>query len=373
MTTPIASPQRILVVDCRPRLVAARRTLLAGAGYEVLAARSAGEALAHFTAEPTPVVLLGAGLPEAVQLDLVAGLRERDAVVGIVVELGARTATRPADLLRAHPVQGCLREDDGPERLLGWLAAAARTHDDLQTRQLDARLKNELLGSASHELRTPINVILGYADLLRDGTFGTVPPEATGIVDKVVANASYLLELIEEFMDFSKLEAGATSVRRDLVPLGSLLRELGESFSLIVRTKPVRFHADIPADLPPVLAEPQKLRVVLQNLLGNAAKFTREGEIHLAAAVRPDGGIAITVADTGPGIPPEQHEAIFEIFHQLGNGESTQKGVGLGLALARRFTRLMNGDITVESTVGRGTTFTVLLPPASVHTPAAAA
>ena len=113
---------------------------------------------------------------------------------------------------------------------------------------------------------------------------------------------------------------------------------------------------------PAVRGEAAKLRVVIQNLLSNAEKFTSEGHITLAAALDPSGRVAIRVSDTGPGIAPEHHEKIFDIFHQLRPHDGQTKGVGLGLALARRFARMMGGDISVESAVGKGTTFTVLLP-----------
>src|SRR5207244_10937610 len=110
---------------------------------------------------------------------------------------------------------------------------------------------------------------------------------------------------------------------------------------------------DHPPDLPPLAAESAKLRIVVQNLLSNAAKFTGEGRIRLTAAALVDGRVAIRVSDTGPGIAPEHHEAVFDMFRQLRPAGGQRKGVGLGLALARRFARLMGGDITVESALGR--------------------
>src|SRR5439155_10356281 len=128
---------------------------------------------------------------------------------------------------------------------------------------------------------------------------------------------------------------------------------------------PVAFEADIPPGVPTLAAESAKLRVVVQNLLSNAAKFTGEGRIRLAAATLADGRVAIRVSDTGPGIAPEHHEAVFDMFRQLRPTDGRRDGVGLGLALARRFARLMGGDITVESAVGQGATFTVVLPMAA--------
>src|SRR4029077_9102598 len=224
------------------------------------------------------------------------------------------------------------------------------------------RLKTELLASVSHEFRTPLSVIVGFGDLGGWDPSGASPPGTLPVFDKVRANAGYLLELVEEFLDLAKLEAGVTVVRCEPFVLEPFLRELGEWFTLLVRARPITFVTEAPARLPPVAADPAKLRVVIQNLLSNAAKFTHEGTIRLAAAALDDGRVAIRVSDTGPGIEAEHHEAIFGLFHQLGPHDEQRKGIGLGLALARRFARMMGGDITLESTVGVGSTFTLVLP-----------
>src|SRR5262249_14741588 len=179
------------------------------------------------------------------------------------------------------------------------------------------RLKTELLGAVSHEFRTPLNVIVGYVDLMRDGTFGACPPETTTALEKVRQNAGWLLELVEEFLDLSKLESGVTVVRYQAVSLAPFLHELGEWFTLLVRGRPIEFAINVPETLPPVAAEPAKLRVVIQNLLSNAAKFTSRGTIRVSAATLGDGRVAIRVTDTGPGIAAADHEAIFDVFHQL--------------------------------------------------------
>ncbi len=185
----------------------------------------------------------------------------------------------------------------------------------------------------------------------------------------MLANGGYLLELVEEFLDLARLEADARGDARQVVSVGPLLRELAESFALLVRTKPVRFVADLSDPLPGVVAEPAKLRVVLQNLLQNAAKFTERGEIRLEAGATDGGDVVVRVCDTGPGIAPEHHEAVFDVFRQLRSHGGSAKGVGLGLALARRFARMMGGEITLASTPGEGSTFTVRLPGAGAAHP----
>jgi len=178
----------------------------------------------------------------------------------------------------------------------------------------------------------------------------------------VRGNASHLLALVEEFLDLSRLETHGAGATRKAVSLSAFLRELGESFALLVRGRPVDFVLRIPENLPTLLVEPARLRIIVQNLLANASKFTEAGFVELGAATLPGDQVAITVRDSGPGIAPEHQDAIFDVYRQLERGSDERGSLGLGLALARRFARLMDGDITVQSRPGAGATFTVVLP-----------
>lgn len=350
------------MVDDQVETLTSVRMLLEREGHRVLTAESGVQALALLAREPVQLVLVDYFMPVMSGEELIAKIRERDELVQIVLQTGYAGEKPPHEMLARLAIQGYHDKSDGPDRLLLWVDVALKAYEQLAQLHIAERLKTELLANVSHEFRTPLNIIVGYIDLLRDGTFGDCPPEAVTVFEKVLTNAAYLLELVEEFLDLSKLEAGAMAVKAERVALTPFLRELAESFALIVRTKPVAFTTDIPDDLPPIAAESAKLRVVVQNLLSNSAKFTRQGEIRLAAARLPDGRVTIRVIDTGPGIAAEHHEAIFDIFHQLRPHDGDTKGVGLGLALARRFARMMGGDITVASTVGAGAEFTVVLP-----------
>ena len=348
----------ILVVDDQVDTLASVRMLLEREGHRVLTAESGSAALALLGVEPVQLALVDYFMPVMSGEELIRRVRERDALVQIVLQTGY-AGEKP------------------PREMLLWVDVALKAYDQLAQLHIAERLKTELLANVSHEFRTPLNVIMGYIDLVREGTFGACPPDALPVFDKVHGNAAYLLELVEEFLDLSKLEAGAMVVQRESIALTPFLRELGEWFALLVRNRPVRFLTDIPDDLPAVATEAAKLRIVIQNLLSNAEKFTHDGQIHLSASLLDGGRLVVRVSDTGPGIPPEHHEAIFDIFHQLRPHDGQTKGVGLGLALARRFARMMGGDITLESTVGQGSTFTVLLPsagpaPGALAGPAAA-
>jgi len=340
--------------------------LLEGEGHRLLRAHGGQEALARLGREEVPLLLVDATLAGLERGDFLDRVRARDGLVQIVV-LTAAGAPPPPAVLRRLAVHGCHDRNDGAERLLLRVGAALATYDRLAQLQVAERLKTELLANVSHELRTPLNVIVGYIELLRDGTFGACPPEAVAVLHKVLHNAGYLLELVEEFLDLSKAETGDARRDEDVLDLVPLLHELAESFALLVRDRPVRFLAEVPERLPAIVAEGAKLRVVVQNLLSNAAKFTKAGHVRLSAETIGRSHVVVRVSDTGPGIPPEHHEAIFDIFHQLHPHDENTKGVGLGLALARRFARLMGGDITVESAVGAGATFTLVLPIAEPH------
>jgi signal transduction histidine kinase len=367
----------ILVVDDQADTLASVRILLEREGHRVLTAESGSAALALLGVEPVQLALVDYFMPVMSGEELIRRVRERDALVQIVLQTGYAGEKPPREMLRRLAIQGYHDKSDGPDRLLLWVDVALKAYDQLSQLHIAERLKTELLANVSHEFRTPLNVIMGYIDLVREGTFGDCPADAQPVFDKVHGNAAYLLELVEEFLDLSKLEAGAMAVQRESIAATPFLRELGEWFALLVRNRPVRFVTDIPEGLPTVATEAAKLRIVIQNLLSNAEKFTREGQIALSAGVLEGGRLVVRVSDTGPGIASEHHEAIFDIFHQLRPHDGETKGVGLGLALARRFARMMGGDITLESTVGRGSTFTVLLPsagpaPAVVAGPAAA-
>jgi signal transduction histidine kinase len=368
------SGRSILVVGDDSDALASIRMLLESEGHRVLTADSGAAALDLLAGgDRIQLMLVDYFMPVMEAEELIRGVWTRDRLVQIVLQTRYAGAKPPREMLARLPIQGYHDKSDGPERLLLCVDFALKAYDQLAQLHIAERLKTELLANVSHEFRTPLNVIVGYIDLLREGTFGPCPGEVLPVFDKLSSNAGYLLELVEEFLDLSKVEAGAMTLRCEPLELAPFLRELGEWFTLLVRTKPIRFVVDVPKGLPAAVAEAAKLRVIVQNLLQNAAKFTGEGEIRLSASSLDDTRIVIKVSDTGPGIAAEHHEAIFDIFHQLRPHDGQTKGIGLGLALARRFARMMGGDVTVHSTVGAGSVFTVVLPAAGAPTAGAAA
>src|SRR5436190_2220753 len=248
---PGAGGTTLLVVSERAEHRASLRAALEAEGHRVLATESARAGLGLLEAEAAAVLIVEQCLWAAYGDALARRLRERDAAAQVVVAAADRESAPPRELLRGLGLHGYHAAADGPERLLVLVDAALESHRELTCVQLAERLKTELLGSVSHEFRTPLNVIVGYVDLLRDGAFGACDPETRPVFDKLRGNAAYLLELAEEFLDLSRLEADTVPGRRETVDPVPLLRELADWFTLLVRDRPVAFEADIPPGLPP--------------------------------------------------------------------------------------------------------------------------
>jgi PAS domain S-box-containing protein len=244
--------------------------------------------------------------------------------------------------------------------------AKADAEDAQRLAEAANRTKSEFLASMSHELRTPLNAILGYAELVELGIYGPVSEGQRGAMGRLRRSAEHLLALVNDVLGFAKLEAGVVQYDIAPVPIDALLSSLEALIAPQLAARALRYCHEACDPSIKAQADADKVKQIVVNLLANAIKFTPAGgEITLASAA--DGGrVRIDVRDTGMGIPPDRLEAIFEPFVQaerrLGHpGE----GVGLGLAISRELARAMGGDITVASTLEKGSTFTLTLPAAS--------
>lgn len=221
-------------------------------------------------------------------------------------------------------------------------------------------LKSEFVASMSHELRTPLNVIIGYSDLLLDGVFGDLSEEQIDTVKRLSQSAGNLGELVNATLDLSRLESGRIEVDTADVAVGQIVREIVEA--PMEPTPGVEFVQNIGPNLGFIRTDPGKLKVVIGNLLSNAFKFTESGTVALSIE-KCDQDVVFSIADTGPGIPEELHDAVFESFRQ-GDGSASRRhgGVGLGLYIVRQLLGVLRGSIVLESVVGEGTTFHVTIP-----------
>lgn len=240
----------------------------------------------------------------------------------------------------------------------------AREQAEAATEQakLASRAKSEFLANMSHELRTPMNAIIGFTRLVMRRSKDVLPTRQYENLGKILISADQLLALINDVLDLSKIEAGRIEIHPVNVALDAVVDVCLQTIEPMASNKELRLVKEVETDLPTLFADKVKLEQILTNLLSNAVKFTEEGTITLTARRR-DGEVAIAVADTGIGMPEEALELIFEEFRQVDSTAAREYGgTGLGLSISRHLARLMGGDLTVESTVGVGSTFTVRIP-----------
>jgi signal transduction histidine kinase len=235
---------------------------------------------------------------------------------------------------------------------------------EVKSRELEAasRHKSEFLANMSHELRTPLNAVIGFSEVLSERMFGEINEKQAEYLADILESGRHLLSLINDILDLSKIEAG----RLELEPAEFDLPTAIENTLILMRERAQRraitLGRTVDERLGIICADERKVKQVLLNLLSNALKFTPEGgQINVRAEVR-DGTTEISVTDTGVGIAPEDQEAVFEEFRQVGTAAKKVEGTGLGLAISRKFIELHGGRIWVTSRVGSGSTFTFSLP-----------
>ena len=283
-----------------------------------------------------------------------------------------------------------------------------------------SRIKSEFLANVSHELRTPLNAIVGFVEMLRDGVYGELGPRQAQPVERIAASANHLRHLVDQVLDIAKMAAGRLEVHPEPIVLRPFVLNIVSELESLINEKGLTLSITIGATLPRVRTDPTHLRQIIVNLVGNAVKYTTTGGIAVRARLigpisparamasgsatrltdmAPSGGanrprqeisrpeedgslatiaalaaraprndrpwLALQVSDTGIGIAPEDQERIFEEFEQVNagpRGDSMRRGTGLGLSISRRLARLLGAELTVESEIGRGSTFTLWLP-----------
>jgi signal transduction histidine kinase/DNA-binding response OmpR family regulator/CHASE3 domain sensor protein len=236
----------------------------------------------------------------------------------------------------------------------------------LKARELEqaSQYKSDFLANMSHELRTPLNSLLILSKLLSDNGEGNLNPDQVKYARTIQSSGNDLLTLINDILDLSKIEAGHLQMQPETLPLQRLANDLRSTFQPIADDRGLAFEIEIAASSPPAIeTDRQRIEQVLKNLLSNAFKFTESGAIRLIVAPNGKDQLALAVTDTGIGISPEQQQGIFEAFRQAdGTISRRYGGTGLGLSISRELTRLLGGTISLESSLGDGSTFTVTLP-----------
>ncbi len=408
-------PIRILLIDDNPldrelALRALRRLPSPPGPAECVCANDWDEAVSHIKDGGFDLLLLDYNLPRVSGLDVLHALRDLDHPP-VIMTTGQEDVATAVETLRAGAYDYVTKSVDwGPslrlavERVLdrvrlereladsrSRLAEYATHLEDkvaartavvrAQAAEIEAlylkseeaaRLKSEIVGNMSHELRTPLNIIVGYTEVLADSI-----PRDDGDAEEVLANirsqADKLRHLVDTLLTLSRLNDGGEAVTISRFTVGALTDELRADAIVLNTDHAVTIEWTVSCHATAVVNDREKVRSIAYHLLSNAIKFTPAGEIEIAAEARPDGGLRLTVRDTGIGLPPEARTLIFEDFRQL-DGSMTRRhgGVGLGLGIVRRYTALLGGALSVESAPGIGTTIVVDLPAQTAEAPVAA-
>jgi signal transduction histidine kinase len=234
--------------------------------------------------------------------------------------------------------------------------------DKSQQLEIASQHKSQFLANMSHELRTPLNAILGYTELILDSIYGEPTEKMRAVLERLHANGKHLLNLINDVLDLSKIEAGELKLDLADYSLEDVVHTVVTAVEPLATGKALTLAADVNKDLPIGLGDGRRLAQVLLNLVGNGINFTDRGQVTIRAGTV-DGLFKVAVSDTGPGIAASDQEKLFKNFQQADNTITRQKGgTGLGLAISKRIIEMHGGRIWLDSEVGKGSTFTFTVP-----------
>jgi len=311
--------------------------------------------------------LLDAKTGEAMPVEAIAGkiLSSHGELTAVVTILHDRREA----IEKAKLYEQLKQASDELERKIQAVTADIAQQNELLRRQAieleqASALKSQFLANMSHEFRTPLNAMLGYTSMLLQGVGGELEPSVRRQLSRIESNGRHLLTIINEILDISRIEAGRMPLQISMFKIPDLIAEVRSELEPIILRSKLAVTTDLQRDLKAISSDRQKVKQILLNLLSNALKFTHEGGITIRAKwLAKDRAVSLSVSDTGIGIAGADQEKIFDDFRQLDNSPTrAYGGTGLGLSICRRLSQMLNGRLTVESEVGKGSTFTVTLP-----------
>jgi signal transduction histidine kinase len=357
---PGVGPATVRFGDATPAAV----RVLAGLGIEELV-HGRSIVLCDHPTDTLSASLLEAAQKEGYQRLLVCRLQAKERPLGFICLLLGKN--EPVDRERLDTLDSLCNQLSLAIGTMQYMQALRKVNEELrraneELTHLD-ELKSDFMATMSHELRTPLTSIIGHSDMLLSGMAGKLDEKQTGFVNSILNNGESLLNLINDILDLTKIEAGRLELRREAIDLRAALLGVLPVIKPKAAEKRIKVSTFLPTDLPPVDADPSKLDQILLNLLSNAIKYTHENGSVSVEARRQNGLAEIWVTDTGVGIAREDQERIFQRFTQIDSSATrSQGGTGLGLAITKELVELHGGTIRLQSQLGKGSSFIFTVP-----------
>ncbi|MEK7234718.1 MAG: response regulator [Elusimicrobiota bacterium] len=353
---------KVLVIDDEKPLRDILTRALSALSYAVSPAENGGQAVSMAAEEAFDLALCDMIMPGMDGIATLQALKRAHPGMEVVMVTGNGTIENAVEAMRLGAYDFITKpyQLDQLCNVMQKALERGRLRAKVDELEQTNRLKSEFLANMSHELRTPLNAIVGYSSLILDKIYGEVPAAQAAALDRVLINSKNLLALINNILDFSKLNAGMMSTHIEEFDLSAVAREVADTMQCLAMEKRISLRSQDPGPLM-VKSDKTKIKQILINLVGNAVKFTVAGGVMITVARDPDGPeVSLSVSDSGPGIADKDIPAVFEEFKQL-DGAATRKhgGTGLGLSITRKLVELLGGGIRVESGLGRGATFIV--------------